>query len=102
MEENNLNIKDENSLETIEVLLSMEPTMETLLLSSYFLGELFIHTLGGEWYYDQNYGPSIKNIGRISDFNRKPYRIIKNFANNPQNESIIRPYQAIAGTVKIL
>lgn len=100
VEINNLNFEDENSLRTIEDLLSSEPSVDTILLSSYFLGELFIHTLDGEWDYDQNYGPYIKNIGGINNFNRRPYKTIKNFANNPHHESIIRPYQAIAGTVK--
>ncbi|MHB0881874.1 hypothetical protein ACYCSE_16250 [Paenibacillus sp. SEL1] len=102
VEVNNLNFKDENSLKTIEALLSSEPTEENVLLSSYFLGEFFIHTLDGEWYYDQNYGPSIKNIGGISNFNREPYQISNSFASNPQNNSIINHYQAIAGTVKNL
>lgn len=39
VEVNNLNFKDENSLKTIEALLSSEPTEENVLLSSYFLGE---------------------------------------------------------------
>ncbi|KJD40952.1 hypothetical protein QD46_07130 [Paenibacillus polymyxa] len=102
VEINNLNFKDENSLITIEILLSAEPTEDTLLLASYFLGELFIHTLDGEWDYDQNYGPYIKNVGGINNFNRKPYKIINNFTSNPQYESIVRSYQAIAGTVKSL
>ncbi|ASR48449.1 hypothetical protein B4V02_17955 [Paenibacillus kribbensis] len=100
VEVNNIDFKDENSLKTIEFLLISEPTEETIVLSSYFLGELFIQTLDGEWDYDQNYGPYIKNIGGINNFNRRPYKTIKNFANNPHHESIIRPYQAIAGTVK--
>ncbi|MEC0233390.1 hypothetical protein P4H71_03355 [Paenibacillus kribbensis] len=102
VEVNNLNLEDENSLKTIEDLLSSEPSVDAILLSSYFLGELFIHTLDGEWYYDQNYGPSIKNIGGISNFNREPYQISNSFASNPQNNSIIKHYQAIAGTVKSL
>jgi hypothetical protein len=100
VEVNNLNFEDENSLKTIEDLLSSKPSVDTILLSSYFFGELFIHTLGGEWDYDQNYGPYIKNLGDIHNFSRNPYITIKDFANNPQHESITRSYQAIAGTVK--
>ncbi|MEC0233385.1 hypothetical protein P4H71_03330 [Paenibacillus kribbensis] len=102
VEENNLNFEDENSLKTIEDLLRSKPSVDTILLSSYFLGELFIHTLDGEWDYDQNYGPYIKNLGGIRNFSRKPYITIKGFADDPCVESIIRSYQSIAGTVKSL
>lgn len=99
---NKLNFEGITSILKLEEVVKRINSKDDIILASQFFGNFIIENFGGEWKKDKSYGLIICNIGGIQDFNRKPYKIISDYASDPIGYSISRHYKAIQDTVSSL
>lgn len=97
-----LSSTDPQMLVNVEELLRKHPKKDVVIAMTYFLGNIFIENLGGEWSYNEKKIPYIKHIGGFDFLNREMYDPIKNFLDSPFSESLLSYYKSFEETVSNL